>query len=111
MNNSYKFKSNQKSSQQGDLVVFTTAEVVIGECQNAIFGRWSNFVIFIVLPFLDFSWTLVPIRTKSRNRDLRREALFLIFSCSGQNSAVSIFTREHDSATGFDELKVEARRS
>jgi len=41
----------------GDLVVFTTAEVVIGECQNAIFGR------------------------------------------------------EHDSATGFDELKVEARRS
>jgi len=69
----------------GDLVVFTTAEVVIGECQNAIFGRWSNFVIFVVLPFLDFSWTLVPIRTKSRNRDLRREALFLIFSCSGQN--------------------------
>jgi len=46
-----------QSPQSGDLIVFTTAEVVIGECQAAT------------------------------------------------------FLREHDPATGFDELKVEARRN
>ena len=55
-------------------MVFTTAEVVIGECESATFTRWSDIVILNI-----FTLPILP--------------------------------REHDTATGFDELKVEARRS
>ena len=66
-----------QSPQSGDLIVFTTAEVVIGECQGATFLRYLKHIL-----------------AKIPDCHLK-----------------TLFTREHDPATGFDELKVEARRN
>ena len=81
------------------MLVFTTAEVVIGECQSATFLR---FLVFL------FSFkSIIVFSFSSKQYFLFLSIIVFMFS---SKKCPKIFSREYDPATGFDELKVEARK-